>query len=101
MFINYSTSSGLKTTSTQISTQPGSLSGVDVRSPTSGVSYLTLYDSENSSTSGKLVLAVVEADAGMVSVNHEFFIPVAVNRGIYAELSGSGVDAQYIVRFSL
>lgn len=101
MYINYSTSSGLKTSSAQISSMSGSLMGVDVQSPTSGSNLLTIYDSENSSTSGKKVLVIIEADAGMVGINHEFFAPVAVNRGIYVAVSGTGTDYSYIVRYAL
>lgn len=75
--------------------------GVDVRCPDTGRTFLTVYDSENSDISGKLVLAELEADAGMVSINHEFFAPVAVNRGIYVDVSGTGVNYAYIVRFAL
>lgn len=101
MYINYSTSSGLKTESSLISPFPGSLMGIDVKAPSSGVNIITLYDSENPSVNGKLVLCEVEADAGMVSINHEFFVPVVVNRGIYALVSGTGEDCSYIVRFAL
>ena len=101
MYINYSTSSGLRSTSAQISSQPGSLMGIDAVSPSSGINYLTVYDSEDSNTTGKLVIAFVEVDAGMVSINHEFFAPVAVNRGIYIEMTGSGSGCSYIARYCL
>lgn len=100
MRINDSTSSGLKTGDQQVLPGPGSLHGIDVISAASGVNYITLYDSADSNTSGKLELAFVEADAGMVSINHEFFTPVVVNNGIYVKVTGSGSGAQYIVRFA-
>lgn len=101
MYINYSTPSGLKTTSAQISSRPGSLNGVDVQCPTTGYNIVTIYDSSTSDTSGKIVLAVVEADAGMVGINHEFFVPVAVNQGIYVSVTGTGTDYSYNVRYGL
>lgn len=101
MYANYATSSGLQIASAQISVNPGSLMGVDVQSPVSGKSILTIYDSESSSVAGKLVIALVEADAGMVGVNHEFFSPVVVNRGIYVVVSGTGTGCAYIIRFAL
>ncbi len=101
MYINYSTPSGLKTASAQISTMSGSLMGFDVQCPSSGYNIFTVYDSENSTTSGKTIIAVIEGDAGMVGINHEFFAPVAVNRGIYVSVSGTGTDYSYIVRYSL
>lgn len=101
MHINYSTSSGLKVAPAQISTMPGALCGVDVKCPSSGLNTVTIYDSGNDTLAGKQVLALLEADAGMVSVNHEFFVPVAVNYGVYVDVTGSGTDYRYIVRFTL
>lgn len=101
MYINYSTPSGLKTASAQITTFPGSLSGIDVQCPDTGSVLLTAYDSADSNVSGKLVLAIVQADAGQIGINHEFFIPVVVNRGIYVAVSGSGTGYSYNVRYTL
>lgn len=75
--------------------------GIDVQCPSTGYNILTVYDSADSNTSGKLVIAIIEADAGMVGINHEFFAPVAVNRGIYVAVSGTGTDYSYIVRYAL
>lgn len=100
MGFNPSTPSGLKSGNQVVMPGPGSLHGIDVKAPTSGISYLTVYDSKEASSSGKLALAIVEADAGMVSINHEFFTPVVVNDGIYVEVTGDGVGCQYIVRFA-
>lgn len=100
--MNYSTSSGKKTLSSQISVLPGALVGIDLTPPTSGRATLTLWDSENTSTSGKLVLVEVILDAGLQSVNHEFSIPVLVNRGLYAELTYStGSGSTFIVRYTI
>lgn len=80
---------------------PGSLMGVDVQCPTSGSNVLTIYDSASSNVAGKTVLCIVQADAGLVGINHEFFAPVGVNHGIYVAVSGIGTDYSYIVRFAL
>lgn len=100
MRLNDSTSSGLKSGNQQIIGMPGALHGIDVVAPSNGVNFITVYDSSDSNTTGKLEVAYVEADAGMVSINHEFFTPVVVNHGIYIKVTGSGVDCQYIVRFA-
>lgn len=101
MRINDSTPSGLKSGNQAILTNPGALHGIDVIAPTSGTNFLTFYDSADSNVAGKIELAVVEADAGMVSINHEYFSPVIVNRGIYVVVTGSGSDCQYIVRYAI
>lgn len=101
MHINYSTSSGLKASSAVITAMTSTLMGVDVTPPTSGYTIFTIYDSNNSSTSGKNIIAQVYVDAGTTGVNHEFFAPVLLSQGIYAELAGTGTDSQYIVRFAL
>lgn len=98
---NYSTSSGLKTAASQVSTLSGALCGIDVVSASSGTNTLIVYDSFNSDLSGKRVLAVVDADAGTGSVNHEFFVPVGVNHGIYVDVTGPGTDYQFVVRYTL
>jgi len=100
MRFNDSTPSGLKTGDTLIFSGPGQVHGIDVVAPTSSVNYLTVYDSEDSSTSSKIEVAFVEADAGMVSINHEFFTPVTCNRGCYIKITGNGTDCRYIVRYA-
>lgn len=97
-------SSGLKTSSAQIATRQSFLSGIDMISPSSGTATLTIYDSSNSSTSGKLILAEMEVDAGMPSCNHEYSSFINANQGIYATLSysaGATADASYIIRYAL
>lgn len=101
MYVNYATSSGLKTAASQVSVNPGALMGIDVQCPSAGKNVLTIYDSANSSTSGKLVLSIIEADAGMVSINHEYFSPLTVNNGIYVSVSGTGTDYSYVVRYGI
>lgn len=98
---NYSTSSGVKTASSQISTNPGALIGIDATPPEDCNTVIKIWDSENSTTSGKTVLAEIHLDAGHLSINHEYFVPVAVNRGIYAELTttASGDNGTFVVRY--
>lgn len=93
------TSSGIKTTSSQISSGSGWLLGVDVKSPTTGTTIVTFYDSEDSDTTNKVVVAEIEVDAGLGSLNHDYPHPVYVNRGIYASFSGQTTN--FIVRYAL
>ena len=95
--INYTTSSDKKTASAQIMALPGALCGIDVQAPSSGQTTLYVYDSENSSLSGKKIIAEVIVDAGFGGMQHEYFMPAVVNRGIYVDMVGT--DASYIVRF--
>lgn len=94
-------SSGLKTSTGQITNQSSFLGGIDMLSPTTGTATLTVYDSENSNTSGKLVLAEMEVDAGMPSCNHEYTNFVNANRGLYCSLDDLSGTASYIIRFAL
>lgn len=100
MFRVPATSSGKKTAAAQISTQPSYLIGIDCRSPSSGTTILTIYDSSDSNTTGKLILAEVEVDAGMPVLNHEFSTPVAANSGIYVDVTGAATGS-FIARYSL
>lgn len=80
---------------------PGALLGIDLMPPSAGYSILTVYDSANGDTNA-LIISQLVCDAGMVGINHEYFVPVAVNRGIYCTLTNvGGNNAQYFLRFSL
>lgn len=70
-------------------------------SPTTGSALLTVYDSSDSSTSGKLVLAEFEIDAGMPSCNHEYTNLVIANSGLYALLTDISGTSSFIVRYAL
>lgn len=94
----YGTSSGKKSTNTQVLAIGGTLLGLDVLPPTTGQAVLIVYDSENSDTTNKLILAEAHVDAGMPTLNHEFVRPVVANRGLYCTLTGTG--AEYIIRFT-
>lgn len=91
MFINYSTSSGLKISTGQITFMPGAVLGIDLMPPGAGYSTLTVYDSNNANSSGNdLIVSQLVVDAGTVGLNHEYFVPVAINRGIYCTLVNTG-----------
>lgn len=94
----YGTSSDKKSASSQILSIGGTLLGIDVLPPTTGQAVLVVYDSENSTTTGKIILAECHVDAGMPSLNHEFVRPLIANRGIYCTLTGTG--AEYLIRYT-
>lgn len=96
-----SNSSGSKTADAAITTQPSILCGIDMITPTTGTATLVIYDSANSSVSGKLILAEMEVDAGMPSCNHEYMAAVVAQNGLYAVLTDASVSASYIIRFAL
>lgn len=90
------TSSGEKSADAQISTLPGFLLGVDLQPPASGAATLVIYDSENSTTSGKTVLFECTVPTGVASINFQE-LNIVANRGIYADLTGT---TTYVVRFA-
>src|SRR5271165_3366673 len=94
-------SSGVKSATAQISTNPGFLAGLDMITPTTGVAIITVYDSNNSTTAGANILAEMQVDAGMPSCNHEYHNMVVANKGIYIVLSDASGTATYIVRYSV
>lgn len=101
--MNYATNSGQKTASAQISLYPGALMGVDLTPPTTGYAILTVYDSEDSNTAGKLIISELYVDAGYSGINHEYFSPVVVNKGIYCTLVSSdpSTGSHYYIRYIL
>lgn len=97
----YGSSSGQKTGSYQISINRGALLGIDVTPPLTGYTTLLVYDSEDSNLSGKLIISEVVVDAGYMGLNHEFFAPQAIDRGIYCTIVNSNADnsSHYYVRY--
>lgn len=93
------TSSGEKSGSSQITTTESYLMGIDVQPPSVGQAVLKVYDSKNSDTTGKLVLAEIYLDAGLQGLNHVWVLPITANQGIYVAASGTVVN--YIVQFML
>lgn len=70
-------------------------------SPTTGTATLVVYDSADSNTSGKTILAEFEIDAGMPSCNHEYTNMVNANHGIYATLTDTSGSSSFIIRYAL
>lgn len=95
--MNYTTTSDRKTASAQITVLPGALCGLDAQAPESGQATFYVYDSENASLSGKQIIAEIVVDAGFGGMQHEYFLPAAVNRGIYVQATGA--QTAYIVRY--
>lgn len=99
--IPYSTSSGLQTDTAQITIAPGSIAGIDLMPPSAGYAVLTIYDSSVGITANALILTQLYVDAGTVGINHEYFAPVAVNKGIYCTLvQTGGAGSQYFLRYN-
>lgn len=94
-------SSGVLAANTQITSRTSFLAGIDMISPSTGTATVTVYDSSNSITSGKLVLAEFEIDAGMPSCNHEYTNFVNANSGLYVTLVDPSSTASFIIRYAL
>lgn len=94
-----STSSGEKTASAQVTDQPAFFFSLELIPPTSGLATVKVYDSEDSSVSGKLVLLTAVCAAGQNTLYISRNTPMAVNRGIY--VSYSGTNSAYVVGYSL
>lgn len=91
---NKATSSGLKTASAVIAAFPASLATVSI---TGASGTVIIYDSEDTTTSGRTVLAKIVTGATTdPTVIHTFDTPISANRGLYATLAG-GTD--FIVTF--
>lgn len=101
MIGSYSTPSGLKTGTLQITQSAGSIQGIDLMPPDSGYATLTVYDTNSGDTSALIVTELV-VDAGTIGINHEYFAPVAINRGIYCVLImvPDSQNAKYIIRYN-
>lgn len=98
--IPYSTSTGQQLATIQLTTSPGSIAGIDLMPPNAGYAILTVYDTNNSDTAS-LIVTQLYVDAGTVGINHEYFAPVAINRGIYCTLvETGGTGAQYFLRYN-
>jgi len=94
------TSSGLLSADAQIISMPGQLFTAQLLGDGTNAATLTIYDSENSTTSGKLVLAKITLDAGLVQAEHLVLEhSLVANRGIYCDVSGTG--AEYIIGYVL
>lgn len=93
------TSSGAKTASAQIATMPGFFHSVIINPPSSGLLTVEIWDSEDSSTAGKLSLGRFTCAAGQNNLHFVSVIPMVANRGIYAQLiTGTGT---FVVGYSI
>lgn len=77
-------SSGLLTSATQVAPNQGVLQAVEVTGGT-----ITVYDSENSTTTGKRVLAKATSTADTVSVHIDG--GTSFMRGLYCTVTGEAV----------
>jgi hypothetical protein len=92
------TSSDELSASAQISSMRSFLYGVELNPPSTGLATLKLYDSENSTITGKkLILSCVVA-AGQSTLFITFPSGRSANRGIYAALTGT---TTYIIGYNL
>lgn len=91
-----STSSGLQTADAAITAEPGYFCGITV-TPAAADTTVIIYDSENSTTSGKTVLDKILVKASSSSMHVHYDQPITANRGIYATLTGAG--AEYTVHY--
>lgn len=91
--MNQANSSGLLTASAQVSTLAGRIYGLQVTGDATNAGLAIVYDSENSTVSGKTVLCKVRVTAGAPSNEIVFNEGVILNRGIYVALTGTGCEA--------
>lgn len=104
MINSYGTSSGQQVSTGQVSIMRGALLGIDLTPPSSGYATLLIYDSENSDLTTKKIISEIVVDAGYLGLNHEYMVPLGVDRGLYCVLSyssGSSADSHYYVRYLL
>jgi len=88
------TSSGLKTSSAVIYDKSCRLQSVQVNTDGTNAATVIVYDSEDTTTSGRLVLAkfiVPGAQGG--DFRHFNDIGIYANRGLYCTISGTGAEA--------
>ena len=98
MFIGPQTTSDQQSASAQIASRPGFFHGFELTPPNVGLATLKIYDSENSSISGKKILAEATVAAGQNSIFLTYVVPRVANRGIYVTLTGT---TTYVVGYSL
>lgn len=89
------TSSGLKSADAAIMAMPGKLCGVILLADGTNAASLVLYDDAAGATG--TVLAKLSVDATATESNIQLPISVVANKGIYANVEGTG--AEYIVYF--
>lgn len=88
------TSSGLLTASAQVTLLAGRLHALVVTADGTNVATVTVHDSENSTTTGKVLLATIIVPAGQRFDN--IMLPeqgVDAGRGLYCTITGTGANA--------
>lgn len=91
------TTSDEQSASATIYAAPSHFHSFEILPPSTGYATLKIYDSENSSLTGKKILAEASVSFGMNSIYLALPIPRVCNRGIRAELTGT---TTYTVGFS-
>lgn len=92
------TSSGEQTGNAQISSNRAHLLGIELNPPATGLATLKIYDSENSTTSGKALVLSLTVAAGQSTLFITFPSGRSANRGLYAVLTGT---TSYLVGYNL
>jgi hypothetical protein len=87
------TSSGALAASAVVLAQQGGIMSVIATADGTNAATVHVWDSENSTTSGKTKLATVIVDAGLVYEQMSANRLIKANRGIYVEISGTGAGA--------
>lgn len=101
--IGPSTSSGEKSADAQVTSRASFLHGFELNPPNAGFTTIKIYDSENSTLTGKLLIATATCSTGMNSIYLIFPSPKVANRGIYADITSTpgSSSTTYNVAFSL
>lgn len=95
------TTSDEKTTSAQICVRTGYFHSFELNPPSIGLATLKIYDSEDSSLSGKKILAQGICAAGQNSIFLSYMVPRVALRGIYASLTVTTGTTAFVVGYSL
>ena len=93
------TSSGLLAASATVSANIGRFWGLQVLTDGTNAATVTVYDSENSTISGRVELAKLIVAGADRHAEVIFNVGVVANRGIRVEISGTGANA--IVYYSI
>lgn len=92
-----SVSSGELSASAQVFVGRCYVTGAQLMPPSAGTATLKIYDSENSTTTGKVVLAEIACQTAGINGSYESG-PIIAQRGIYCVLTGTA--STYTTQFS-
>lgn len=93
------TTSDEKSASATIYAAQSHFHGFEILPPASGYAILKIYDSADSTLTGKKIVAEAQIAAGMNSIFLALVSPRVCNQGVRAELTGTG-STTYTVGFS-